>query len=819
MSQLFIVTTPQNSGLGTPLATAFNYTNSNFSQLFARFQTAVPASLVGQTGDVAGMYAADSTYFYYCFADYDGSSTIWAQVTQVGNVSVNKIINGTSNVDIAAPNNPITVTVGGISNIAVFTSNGVGVLGVVSATGNVIGSYILGNGSQLTGLPTTYTDANVVTLLSSFGSNAISTTGNITSAYVIGNGSLLTTITAANITGTVANATYAVTADTAGTVTTAAQPNITSVGTLTSVSVSGNVTGGNVNTTGVVSASGNIITAGYIIGDIIGNIVANITNIPGPGGAVVFNDGLGNVAATAGLVFNSSGPNVLTVLGSYSATANVVANVVTANFIAGALTTAAQPNVTSVGTLTSLSASGNVTGGNLITTGLVSAVNITANNLVTANTVINNNISTAGNVTAANHFGTIATASQPNITAVGTLISLSVSGSVQGGNLRTAGVVSATGNITAAGNIRGGNLTVVTDIATGGNVSAASFTGIAISVIGNVTGANLLSAGAVSVTGNVTGNYFIGNGSQLTGIGTYNDSNVITLLSNLGTNSISTLGNVTAASVVGALITGVSVNVSGNVAGASLIGQIATASQTAITEVGTLTSLSVSGNINGSNIIATNINGSTLSASGNVTGASLVGTIATASQPTITDVGILTGLIVNGNITGSNLSVNTGIITVGSIVNANANAVGNIGSSTGYFNTVFAKATSAQYADLAENYVADTHYDPGTVVIFGGDAEVTISTESADERVAGVVSRNPAHLMNAGTQGLAIALRGRVDVKVSGPVIKGDSLISSNTPGVAVSIGRDRSYGQAVFAKSIETNLSDGIKIITAVIL
>jgi len=825
MSQLFIVTTPQNSGLGTPLATAFNYTNSNFSQLFARFQTAVPVSLVGQTGDVAGMYAVDSSYFYYCFADYDGSSTIWAQVTQVGNVSVAKIINGTSNVDIAAPNSDITVGVGGIGNIAVFTGNGVGVLGVVSATGNIIGSYVLGNGSQLTGLPATYTDANVVTLLGSFGNNAISTTGNVTAAYVIGDGSLLTTITAANITGTVANATYATSAGTANTVTDAAQPNITSVGTLTSVSVSGNVTGGNVTTTGVVSASGNIITAGYIIGDIIGNIVANITNIPGPGGAVVFNDGSGNVAATAGLIFDSSGPNVLTVLGNYSATANVVANVVTANFIAGTLITAAQPNVTSVGTLTSLSASGNVTGGNIITTGLVSAGaisatgNVTANNLVTANTVINNNISTAGNVTAANYFGTIATASQPNITAVGTLTSLSVSGSVQGGNLRTAGVVSATGNITAAGNIRGGNLTVVTDVATGGNISASLFTGLSISVAGNVTGANILSAGAISATGNITGNYVLGNGSQLTGIGTYSDSNVITLLSNLGTNSISTLGNVTAASVVGGFITGVSVSVSGNVTGSSLLGQLATASQPEITNVGTLSSLSVTGNINGSNVIATNISASSLSVSGNVTGASLVGAVATASQTAITAVGTLNSLSVSGNITGGNVSVSTGTITAGSIVNANANAVGNIGSSTGYFNTIFAKATSAQYADLAENYVADTHYDPGTVVIFGGDTEVTISTEFADERVAGVVSRNPAHLMNAASDGLPIALRGRVDVKVSGPVIKGDSLVSSNTPGIAVSVGRDRSYGQAVFAKSIETNLNDGVKIITAVIL
>jgi hypothetical protein len=105
---------------------------------------------------------------------------------------------------------------------------------------------------------------------------------------------------------------------------------------------------------------------------------------------------------------------------------------------------------------------------------------------------------------------------------------------------------------------------------------------------------------------------------------------------------------------------------------------------------------------------------------------------------------INTGISTTGNITGGNLSVGTGSITGGNIVNSNANGVGNIGSSTTYFNTVFAKATSAQYADLAENYLADTNYAPGTVVVFGGAAEITVTAEFSDERVAGVISTNPA---------------------------------------------------------------------------
>jgi hypothetical protein len=167
---------------------------------------------------------------------------------------------------------------------------------------------------------------------------------------------------------------------------------------------------------------------------------------------------------------------------------------------------------------------------------------------------------------------------------------------------------------------------------------------------------------------------------------------------------------------------------------------------------------------------------------GNLSGTSIVGTLTTAAQTNITSVGTLTSLGVTGNITGGNLSVSTGIITVGGIVNANANGVGNIGSSTTYFNTVFAKATSAQYADLAEMYEADGIIEPGTVVCFGGANEVTLCTEDACRRVAGVVSTNPSYLMNSGQTGeyvVAVALQGRVPVKVTGTVRKGDMMVAT----------------------------------------
>lgn len=109
----------------------------------------------------------------------------------------------------------------------------------------------------------------------------------------------------------------------------------------------------------------------------------------------------------------------------------------------------------------------------------------------------------------------------------------------------------------------------------------------------------------------------------------------------------------------------------------------------------------------------------------------------------------------------------------------------NIGLPTRTFANVYSDnfvgtASSARYADLAENYVSDCSYEPGTVLEFGGQCEVTLAKDST-QRVAGVVSSNPAYLMNLDCKGehvVAIALQGRVPCKVRGSVKKGDILIS-----------------------------------------
>jgi hypothetical protein len=228
--------------------------------------------------------------------------------------------------------------------------------------------------------------------------------------------------------------------------------------------------------------------------------------------------------------------------------------------------------------------------------------------------------------------------------------------------------------------------------------------------------------------------------------------------------------------------------------------------------------ISATGDITGGNL-ATN---GTISATGNITGGNVIfGSGVVSGTGNVQGGNILTtGLLsATGNVTSGNLTVGTGTITVGNIVNANGNAVGNIGSASNYFNTVFAQATSAQYADLAENYMADTDYSSGTVVIFGGEKEITITDQTGDERVAGVVSTAPAYLMNSAVAGLPVALRGKVPVRVIGPVTKGDSLITSTTAGAAQSVGRSREYAQSVFAKSLETNTDTNEKVILAVIL
>jgi hypothetical protein len=127
----------------------------------------------------------------------------------------------------------------------------------------------------------------------------------------------------------------------------------------------------------------------------------------------------------------------------------------------------------------------------------------------------------------------------------------------------------------------------------------------------------------------------------------------------------------------------------------------------------------------------------------------------------------------------------------GTITPSSDNAV-DLGSGSLRYNEVYAvtfqgTATSAQYADLAEKYESDSELEAGTVVCFGGEKEVTACGTESHHAVAGVISTDPAYMMNSDGEGQYVALTGRVPCKVSGPVAKGDLLVSSSVVGHAMS--------------------------------
>ena len=123
-------------------------------------------------------------------------------------------------------------------------------------------------------------------------------------------------------------------------------------------------------------------------------------------------------------------------------------------------------------------------------------------------------------------------------------------------------------------------------------------------------------------------------------------------------------------------------------------------------------------------------------------------------------------------------------------------------------------ATAARYADLAEKYLADADYEAGTVVCIGGEKEVTAS--SWGKRAIGVVSANPAYMMNSELEGgTYIALKGRVPVKVIGRIKKGDELIAANNGCAMMAVP----HASGVFAVALESNDDEGIKVIEALVL
>ena len=938
--QIINVGAAPNDGQGNPIRTSFIKCNDNFNELYARAQTDPPGALTGQLGDVAGMYAYDAANFYYCFADYDGSSFIWGLVTQAGNVSATQLFYGTTLVDIPSPGANVIFQIGGTPNVAVVTSTGISVNGYVSASGNVVGSNV-----KTTGFATAtgnITGGNILT------AGIISAAGNITADFFVGNSSgtfygnattgndavfagvpsftSLGTNVVAQFSGNVnsysqinfeninagnrASTDYIATADngndtdnyvnmgiasstydypdfaaygpndaylhnnggnlllnpeTAGKVikmivggtansdlvATVSNTGIAITGT---VSATGNITGGNVSTAGLITAAGNItggnlsiggsitaagnITGGNLsIGIITGtslSVTGNITGnyYVGNGAGLTGVIASGNVGSASQLANGTSQFNIPVADGDLIGNIGGVVNVYTF--------TSTGANVTGYVTATA-----NITGGNIRTTGNVTGGNVNAGdvsatgNIYSSSAIIaSGNVSAAGNVIGGNLIITSAAIVTGNVTGGNILTAgiISSTANVIGGNILTAGSISATGLITATGNINAANLTTGGRVLATGNVTGGNITtGGSLSALGNLVSANVVTGGLVSASGNITGNYLLANITFATG---YSASKIFngTSEANIGTSggnanvSIGGTSNVVVWATTGQYLTGL-LTVTGNVTGAN---------------INTAGLITATGNITGGNILtaglisatstitsAANVVGGNIStaglitATGNITGgniltAGLISATANITGGNISTAGLITA---TGNIRGGNL-ITPNSVTVNSnnnstaIVNGGNNGVGNIGSSGNFFNTIFAKATSAQYADLAENYTSDDKYAPGTVVVFGGTAEITTTNTFADVSIAGVISSNPAYLMNSGGEGLPVALRGRVPVQVIGPVTKGDLLVTAGqNPGYATSVGRNTDRPLAVFAKALETNTNEGTKVIEAVII
>lgn len=211
------------------------------------------------------------------------------------------------------------------------------------------------------------------------------------------------------------------------------------------------------------------------------------------------------------------------------------------------------------------------------------------------------------------------------------------------------------------------------------------------------------------------------------------------------------------------------------------------------------------GNINlTGNIIAATHIGSNVFVNGNVTAAYVIGN---GSQ--------LTGLPAGY----SNVNLLSYLVSgVAGAIIPSVNNTYTLGSASNQWTTIYGAAVTAKYADLAEIYTSDQQYLAGTVVIFGGTEEVTQSSTSHDTRIAGVVSTDPAYLMNSTETGVPVALQGRVPCRVLGPINKGDRVVASHIPGVAQALDSLHYQPGCIIGKALESFDEAGVRTIEVVV-
>jgi hypothetical protein len=531
------------------------------------------------------------------------------------------------------------------------------------------------------------------------------------------------------------------------------QPNITSIGNLGNLSVVGTI-----RSNSLVANSFNTL-----------NFNATYMAAPGSNNQVLFNN-LGNIDATSNLTFNG---NTLIVTGAISAT-------------------------------------GNVTGLNFINTGTIAANGIISSN---ANITSNSNISAAGNVIATNFVGrlssgtsniSIATANgNINLSSSGNanVMTLTGSGANINGYANITGVVNvgslSTGNtVSATGNVTGGNFNTSGLLSATGNITGSSILSLGIiSATGNVVGQNILTSGAISAVGNIN--------ASLINTGNLSATGMIFATSNIATNGgLSVTGNI----IAGNLNTSI-VNAAGNMQGANLL------TTGLISAIGNLTANtallgnSVTANFFiGSGANLSNLNGSNITGAVSISNLAYFANItATANANVVnfipfvnttsgnanliadsflsynsnTKVLSANALNIAGNIVAGNLNVSSGTLTGRTLTTGANTTSGNI---TGNWILTAGSLLQSTYADLAEYYSADSMIDSGTVVEFGGMFEIKTCDLPMSQKVAGIVTSEPAYVMNSLIDcafPVAVALQGRVPTKVTGIIQKGDMMVSA----------------------------------------
>lgn len=564
-----------------------------------------------------------------------------------------------------------------------------------------------------------------------------------------------------------------------------AQPNITSVGNLINLSVVGNVNANNFN--------GNSI--------VVSSLQATNISCPGANTQLLLNN-TGNIGSSANLTFNGNLLNLtgqLIASNTISAVGNVIGNnfvgnrfingssniqvklnndiVLTSNNLSTVTVTSVGANISGYANITGfanvgnlgtngfITALGNITGNTFFGNGLINGssnidINLNSNVTITSNGISTLNITSAG----ANVTGYANISGNANVGNLGTTI-LTAAGNVTGQNLLTSGNASATGNV-IANNINVGNI-----LSAGGNIigANANINGL-LTATGNIRGANLLTGGLISSVGNITG-------ANLSATNIFANGQINT------NGSISTQGNVTGSNIIG---NGSQLT---SLTGANVTGQVANAN------VSFFANITSTDNANALNYV-TFVNTTT----GN---ANLIADSTLNYNPN-SKVLTANALSVVANIAAGNIILTGGANTANSFIrtrNITTGANTTTGNITGNWSLTAGSLFVATYADLAEYYAADEKIEPGTVVMFGGENEIQVCNLQNSTKVAGVVSTEPAYVMNGMLKGdfpTMVALQGRVPVKVTGKIEKGDMLVSAGngcamsnpSPNVGTVIGK-----------------------------